>query len=147
MSNDKRLFLSQIFKAYNQTKASALRAGDLKRVDRLNKALGILLSSNYYQDQKAAYQPSSTSCTCKDWEFRHASKRQYTGPCKHMLAAGLLLTGSTNFLFSKNGTRVSIPSNEAVIFASPLGIAGLPTQPECSQEQDGWAFLFPGPGC
>jgi hypothetical protein len=95
MSSDQRTFLSQIFKAYNQAKHQARRAGDQKRIDRLNKALGVLLSRNYYQDQKAAYQPSTSDCRCKDWEFRHATKRQYTGPCKHMLAEAILLAGST----------------------------------------------------
>jgi hypothetical protein len=99
MSNDQRNYLSQIFKAYNQAKHQARRAGDQKRIDRLNKALGVLLSSNYYQDQKAAYQPSTSDCRCKDWEFRHAAKRQYTGPCKHMLAETILLTGSTEGAF------------------------------------------------
>ena len=100
MPNEKRLYLSQIFKAYNQARTHARRGGDLKRIERINKALGILLSSNYYQNEKENYQPSTSSCTCKDWEFRHAAKRQYTGGCKHMLAESMLLAASTNILFT-----------------------------------------------
>ena len=106
-----RNYLSQIFKAYNQAKAIARRAGDLKCIERLNKALGILMSTSYYQDQKAAYQPTSASCNCKDWEFRHAARRQYSGPCKHMHAEALMLTASTNFLFTQSRTHVSIMPN------------------------------------
>ncbi len=76
---------SEIFVAYNQLKAIAKRDGDTKKIDRLNKALGILMSNNYYAD-KEAYSPSIGSCGCKDWEFNYSKKRAYTGPCKHMLA-------------------------------------------------------------
>jgi hypothetical protein len=106
MSTDQRNYLSQIFKAYNQAKNQARRAGDLKRIERINKALGVLMSRHYYQDQKATYQPTALHCGCKDWEFRNAARRQYTGPCKHMIAESLLLSVSTNLLFMERALHV-----------------------------------------
>lgn len=78
---------SEIFKVYNFYKAVARRMDNApKAIQRLNKALGILQSNDYYQAEKAAYAPTSHNCSCKDWEFRFAHKRAYTGACKHMLA-------------------------------------------------------------
>lgn len=82
---------SEIFTAYNKARALARRAGDTKKIERLNKALGILLSADYYTGEKAEYQSTYFSCGCKDWQYRHAARRAYHGPCKHMLAAALLL--------------------------------------------------------
>lgn len=80
---------SELFTAYNKARAAARRDGDTKRIQRLNKALGILQSKAYYTDDKAAYIPTLTACGCKDWQYRHAKNRAYTGPCKHMLAEAL----------------------------------------------------------
>lgn len=77
---------SEIFTAYNKARNAARRAGDCKLIERLNKALGILQSKLYYAGDRVLYIPTVTACGCKDWEFRHAAKRAYTGPCKHMLA-------------------------------------------------------------
>ena len=109
MSNERRSYLSQLFTAYNKAKASARRSGETKLVDRLNKALGILMSRGYYSGEKATYQPSTFSCGCQDWKFRNAARRQYTGACKHMLAEGLLIAASsTNFLWMESRSHVSI---------------------------------------
>lgn len=54
--------------------------------ERVKKAFSILQTIEYYIEEKAAYQPTEHSCNCKDWEFHNASKRAYTGPCKHMIA-------------------------------------------------------------
>ena len=81
---------SEIFTAYNKARTAARRAGDLKLIERLNKALGILQSKAYYAGDRVLYIPTLTACGCKDWEFRHAAKRAYTGPCKHIL--GEILT-------------------------------------------------------
>jgi hypothetical protein len=91
MSIQKRNFLSKVFTAYNRAKADARRHGNGKLIERLNRALGILLSKDYYQHEQAAYSPSACSCGCKDWQYRHAFKRAYEGPCKHMLAESLML--------------------------------------------------------
>lgn len=77
---------SEIFTAYNILKAAMKKQGDTKAIERLNKALGILQSKAYYMGGKNEYQPTTFDCGCKDWEFRYARKRGYTGPCKHMLA-------------------------------------------------------------
>lgn len=77
---------SEIFTAYNHMRAEARKAGDLKRIERLNKALGILQSKDYYQAEKAEYSPSTEQCGCKDFEFRFSKRRGYAGPCKHQLA-------------------------------------------------------------
>lgn len=77
---------SEIFTVYNQLKSLARKDGDAKKIDRLNKALGILMSNSYYDGDKSTYSPSAESCGCKDWEFHYAARRAYTGPCKHMLA-------------------------------------------------------------
>jgi hypothetical protein len=82
---------SEVFTVYNKARAAARKAGDLKKIERLNKALGILLSKSYYQDEKAAYSPTFYTCGCKDWQFKNAARRAYTGPCKHMLAELLML--------------------------------------------------------
>ncbi len=77
---------SELFTTYNKARAAARKTGDLKTIDRLNKALGILQSKNYYTGERALYIPTLTGCGCKDWEYRHSAKRAYAGPCKHMLA-------------------------------------------------------------
>ena len=82
---------SEIFTAYNKARAVARRAGDTKQIERLNKALGILLSKAYYTAEKAEYNPTHFTCGCKDWQYHRAVRRAYTGPCKHMLAESLLL--------------------------------------------------------
>lgn len=91
MENTTRPTKSEIFTAYNIARAAARKAGDTKRIERLNKALGILLSADYYTGEKADYQPTYFSCGCKDWQYRHAGRRNYHGACKHMEAAGLLM--------------------------------------------------------
>lgn len=53
---------------------------------RLYKAVGILQHHDYYEAEKALYNPTRSTCNCKDWEFHFAAKRRYTGPCKHMTA-------------------------------------------------------------
>jgi len=90
MTETTRPTKSEIFTAYNKARAIARRAGDVKQIERLNKALGILLSKSYYQDEKAAYAPTYFTCGCKDWQYHRAARRAYTGPCKHMLAENLL---------------------------------------------------------
>jgi len=90
MENSSRPTKSEIFTAYNKLRAAARKAGDVKRIERLNKALGILQSKDYYQGERAEYDPCLYSCGCKDWEFKNAKRRAYTGPCKHMLAEELL---------------------------------------------------------
>jgi hypothetical protein len=91
MTNQTQPTKSEIFTAYNKARAVARRAGDTKQIDRLNKALGILLSKSYYGAEKAEYQPTHYTCGCKDWQFKYARRRAYTGPCKHMLAEALLM--------------------------------------------------------
>jgi hypothetical protein len=86
MQNETRLTKSEIFTAYNKARAEARKSGDVKLIERLNKALGILQSKDYYAGERLAYIPTAHSCGCKDWEFRHAAKRAYTGGCKHMLS-------------------------------------------------------------
>lgn len=82
---------SEIFTAYNLARHAARKAGDSKRIERLNKALGILLSANYYTGEKAEYQPTTNSCNCNDMKYRHAARRAYTGVCKHVEVERLLL--------------------------------------------------------
>lgn len=82
---------SELFTAYNKARAIARRAGDVKQIERLNKALGILQTKDYYSGERAVYMPSYFSCGCKDWQYRHAARRAYTGGCKHMLAEAMLL--------------------------------------------------------
>lgn len=77
---------SELFTAYNKARATARRNGDTKLIERLNKALGILQSKSYYAGDRVLYIPTVSACGCKDWEYRHAAKRAYCGPCKHMLA-------------------------------------------------------------
>lgn len=81
---------SELFTAYNKARTAARRQGDNKLIDRLNKALGILQSKDYYAGDRLAYIPTVSACGCKDWEYRHAAKRAYTGPCKHMIAEQMI---------------------------------------------------------
>jgi hypothetical protein len=90
MNNTTTPTRSEIFTAYNIARAAARKAGNTKLIERLNKALGILLSKSYYDGEKALYIPTLSDCGCKDWQFRHAARRGYTGPCKHMLAEALI---------------------------------------------------------
>lgn len=88
---------SELFTAYNRLKWAAKRAGNQKLIDRLNKALGILQSKDYYQDEpnhpRTSYQPTTADCGCKDWEWRYSWKRAYIGACKHILSQWLLELG------------------------------------------------------
>ena len=80
---------SEIFRAYNKMRGTL--KGDPKAQQRLNKALGILQSKNgRLPDVLAEYRPSASFCGCKDWEFRFARKRAYTGICKHMMVVTML---------------------------------------------------------
>lgn len=84
---------SEIFKAYNAVKKEikAKSANPDKAIARLNKALGILQSKSYYTGERSEYQPTISGCGCKDWEYRFAAKRGYTGACKHMIAEYMIL--------------------------------------------------------
>jgi hypothetical protein len=84
-----RFSKSELFTAYNYARAAARKTGDTKRIERLNRALGILQSKAYYAGERAEYQPTQAGCGCKDWEYHMATRRAYTGPCKHMLAETL----------------------------------------------------------
>lgn len=88
---------SELFTVYNRLKWAAKRAGNVKLVERLNKALGILQSNDYYIDEpghpRTSYQPTTDHCGCKDWEWRYAHKRAYIGACKHMLSEWVVALG------------------------------------------------------
>ena len=85
------LFHRKLFVVYNRAIAKARRSGnDPKLIQRLHKAFSILQSNQYYQDEKSLYHPTTHSCNCKDWEYRHAHKRGYTGYCGHVIAEILL---------------------------------------------------------
>lgn len=98
----------KLFIVYNRAVAKAKRlpnnAGD-KIIQRLKLALGILQHHDYYQAEKELYHPNTRSCGCKDWQYRKAHKRAYTGHCKHMIAEVLLerihqlVWTQTDFLF------------------------------------------------
>jgi hypothetical protein len=87
--NITRFTKSELWTAYNLARAAARRAGNVKEIERLNRALGILQSKAYYSGERAEYQPTQAGCSCKDWQYHMAAKRAYTGPCKHMLAENL----------------------------------------------------------
>lgn len=79
----------KIFVVFNQARARAKNEHpeQFPQISsRLYKALGILQHHDYYEAEKALYNPTRSYCGCKDWEFHYAAKRKYTGPCKHMTA-------------------------------------------------------------
>lgn len=80
---------SELMSAYNKARAAFRRAGNVKAIERLNKAFGILQSKAYYNGDRVLYIPTASGCGCKDWEFRLAKNRAYGGPCKHMIAENL----------------------------------------------------------
>lgn len=80
---------SSIFTAYNQGKAVARRSPKVVDMSRLNRALGIAMSVKA-QAEDAAYHATETHCDCPDWTYRLSARRNYTGPCKHMIAARLM---------------------------------------------------------
>lgn len=81
----------KLFIVLNRARAKAKQYPERKQIlDRLNKALGIIQHHEYYEEEKAEYQPTRSHCNCKDWEFHNAARRQYKGPCKHMTAEILL---------------------------------------------------------
>lgn len=82
---------SELFRAYNRMRAIVRKSGDVKALERLNKALGILQSKDYYAaGEQALYAPSANSCGCKDWQYRTAKKRATLAPCKHVFAEMLV---------------------------------------------------------
>ena len=100
---------SEIFTAYNQARAAARKAGETKRIERLNKALGILLSRDYYQADKADYAPNTMTCGCKDFQYRHAARRDYHGVCKHVEAERLFLA-----IYTRRSEMLFIPARVSV---------------------------------
>lgn len=82
---------SEIFTVYNKMRAALRKAGNEKALCRLNKALGILQSKDYFnQFERESYNPTADSCGCKDWQYRFSKRRKYTGACKHMLASQMM---------------------------------------------------------
>ncbi len=75
---------------YNQLKGVAIRFPHLVDLARLNKALGIAMSNNYFVGDKAEYHPTTCTCGCADYTYSHAPRRQYAGPSKHILAEQLI---------------------------------------------------------
>lgn len=89
-----QIYQQRLFIVYNRAKWKTIKSdyqAKEKLINRLNKAFRILQSKDYYQDEKALYNPSTISCGCKDYEFRHATKRAYDGPCGHMIAERLIV--------------------------------------------------------
>jgi hypothetical protein len=85
-----RFSKSELFAAYNQARAFARKHHDQVDEPRLDRALGIIQTREYYTGDRAEYGPTVHACGCKDWEFHNARRRGYTGPCKHMLAEAIL---------------------------------------------------------
>ena len=83
---------SELFTQYNKARAAIRRNGNNpKELERLNKALGIAQSKAYYTTgDRVIYFPTVTACGCKDWQYHLATKRAYTGPCKHMKAEQMI---------------------------------------------------------
>ena len=81
----------KLFIVYNRAIAKARKSNDkMKIIQRLRLALGILQHHDYYQAEKAKYQPTYYSCNCDDWKYHNSAKRGYRGHCKHMIAEILL---------------------------------------------------------
>lgn len=78
----------KLFITYNQARAKA--RNNPKLLQRIHKAFAIIQTKSYYVAEKELYNPTQSSCNCKDWEFRHAHKRDYHGHCKHMIAEVLI---------------------------------------------------------
>lgn len=85
------LYQQKLFIVFNQAKAKAKKSTDASKImQRLNKALGILQSKEYYVAEKAKYQPTYFTCNCDDWKYHNAARRGYTGHCKHMMSVILM---------------------------------------------------------
>lgn len=85
------LYRQKLFIVFNRAMKKAKQSPDyLKIKQRLCKALGILQHHDYYVAEKAQYQPTYYTCNCDDWKYHLSAKRQYKGPCKHMMAEILL---------------------------------------------------------
>lgn len=92
IENRKKLFI-----VYNRA-MKAVRTSELVNKDKLTmrvkSAFSILLHNDYYQAEKAAYQPTKWSCGCPDYIYRLRHKRGYEGACKHMIAERLKINMS-----------------------------------------------------
>ena len=80
---------SEIFTVYNKLRAALRLTGNQKAIERINRALGILQSKALFE-KLSEYRPTQGDCTCKDWEYRFARKRAYTGICKHSMVVIML---------------------------------------------------------
>lgn len=69
---------SLLFTVFNKVRAIARRNPSLYDEKRVNKALGILQSKDYYADKD--YFTTTKSCTCPDHMIRQVN-------CKHIIAA------------------------------------------------------------
>lgn len=79
---------SELMRAYNHLRAQVRKLGDVKAMERLNRAFGMLQSHAYSGESE--YTTTTTCCTCKDWEYRNAKRRGTKAPCKHQYAAMLV---------------------------------------------------------
>ena len=85
------IYQQKLFIVFNQAKSKAKKSTDASKImQRLNKALGILQSLDYYNGEKAKYQPTFSTCNCDDWKYHNSVKRGYTGHCKHMMSVILM---------------------------------------------------------
>lgn len=85
------IFKQKAFIVFNHAVSKARKSTDaIKVIPRLYKALGIIQHHDYYQAEKAKYQPTYYSCGCDDWKYHMSVKRGYTGHCKHMIAEILI---------------------------------------------------------
>lgn len=89
MNAYKRKLFIVFNRAMSKAKKSQLPYED-KLIMRLKKAFSILQYKEYYQAEKALYQPTPTHCNCKDFEYWYSRKRAYKFHCKHMIAEILL---------------------------------------------------------
>lgn len=78
---------SELFSIYNVVRAFARKNPAIIDPRRLNRALGILQSKDYYTSgDRDLYHPTIESCGCKDAQYWYSSKRGYRGACKHSIA-------------------------------------------------------------
>jgi hypothetical protein len=84
-------YRQRLFIVFNQAISKAKKSKEYSKVKpRLQKALGILQSLDYYKAEKEQYQPTYYSCNCPDWKYHNSAKRDYRGHCKHMISVILM---------------------------------------------------------
>ena len=112
---------SELFTVYNKMRGALRTLDNEKAIERLNKALGILMSKDGLA-RLAEYNTVDGDCDCKDWQYRYAKLRKWNGACKHQMAAIMLVEGLEETLGDTEAANLIAVYEDNFMFEGPKGL-------------------------